>query len=237
MVMFFSSGTTGYPKLAMHTHRYPLGHFITAHYWHCVEPDGLHLTISDTGWGKALWGKLYGQWMNESAVFVYDFDRFNAHDILPMFAKYNITTFCAPPTMYRFLIREDISRYDLSSIKCACTAGEALNPEVFNIFKKNTGLSIMEAFGQTETTLVLGNFAGTTPKVGSMGKPSPMFDVDLVDPDGNPVKVGEPGEIVIRTDKEIPCGLFAGYYGNEVFQLTITPTFIIIQQMPNKPGI
>ena len=215
MVMFFSSGTTGYPKLAMHNHNYPLGHFITAHYWHCVEPDGLHLTISDTGWGKALWGKLYGQWMNESAVFVYDFNRFNAHDILPMFKKYNITTFCAPPTMYRFLIREDISKYDLSSIKCACTAGEALNPEVFNIFKKNTGLSIMEAFGQTETTLVLGNFAGTTPKVGSMGKPSPMFDVDLVDPDGNPVKVGEPGEIVIRTDKGIPCGLFAGYYGNE----------------------
>ena len=139
MVMFFSSGTTGYPKLAMHNHNYPLGHFITAHYWHCVEPDGLHLTISDTGWGKALWGKLYGQWMNECAVFVYDFDRFNAHDILPMFAKYNITTFCAPPTMYRFLIREDISKYDLSSIHCACTAGEALNPEVFNLFKKTTG--------------------------------------------------------------------------------------------------
>ena len=215
MVMFFSSGTTGYPKLAMHTHRYPLGHFITAHYWHCVEPDGLHLTISDTGWGKALWGKLYGQWMNEGAVFTYDFDRFNAHDILPMFKKYNISTFCAPPTMYRFLIREDISKYDLSSIHNACTAGEALNPEVFNLFKKTTGLSIMEAFGQTETTLVLGNFAGTTPKVGSMGKPSPMFDVDLVDPNGNPVKVGEPGEIVIRTDKEIPCGLFAGYYGNQ----------------------
>ena len=215
MVMFFSSGTTGYPKLAMHTHRYPLGHFITAHYWHCVEPDGLHLTISDTGWGKALWGKLYGQWMNEGAVFTYDFDRFNAHDILPMFKKYNITTFCAPPTMYRFLIREDISKYDLSSIHNACTAGEALNPEVFNIFKKNTGLSIMEAFGQTETTLVLGNFYGMVPKVGSMGKPSPLFDVVLLDPDGNEVKAGEPGEICIRTDKEIPCGLFAGYYGNE----------------------
>ena len=215
MVMFFSSGTTGYPKLAMHTHRYPLGHFITAHYWHCVEPDGLHLTISDTGWGKALWGKLYGQWMNEGAVFTYDFDRFNAHDILPMFKKYNISTFCAPPTMYRFLIREDISKYDLSSIHNACTAGEALNPEVFNIFKKNTGLSIMEAFGQTETTLVLGNFYGMVPKVGSMGKPSPLFDVVLLDSDGNEVKAGEPGEICIRTDKEIPCGLFAGYYGNE----------------------
>ena len=215
MVMFFSSGTTGYPKLAMHTHRYPLGHFITAHYWHCVEPDGLHLTISDTGWGKALWGKLYGQWMNEGAVFTYDFDRFNAHDILPMFKKYNISTFCAPPTMYRFLIREDISKYDLSSIHNACTAGEALNPEVFNIFKKNTGLSIMEAFGQTETTLVLGNFYGMVPKVGSMGKPSPLFDVVLLDADGNEVKAGEPGEICIRTDREVPCGLFAGYYGNE----------------------
>ncbi|MBR1561140.1 MAG: AMP-binding protein [Clostridia bacterium] len=215
MVMFFSSGTTGYPKLAMHNHCYPLGHFITAHYWHNVEPDGLHFTISDTGWGKALWGKLYGQWMNEAAIFTFDFNRFDAHEILPMFKKYNITTFCAPPTMYRFLIREDLSKYDLSSIHYATTAGEALNPEVFNQFKKATGLSIMEAFGQTETTLVLGNFAGTTPKVGSMGKPSPLFDVVLVDSEGNPVKVGEPGEICIRTDKEVPRGLFMGYYRND----------------------
>ena len=215
MVMFFSSGTTGYPKLAMHNHCYPLGHFITAHYWHNVEPDGLHFTISDTGWGKALWGKLYGQWMNEAAVFVFDFNRFDAHEILPMFKRYNITTFCAPPTMYRFLIREDLSKYDLSSIHYATTAGEALNPEVFNQFKKATGLSIMEAFGQTETTLVLGNFAGTTPKIGSMGKPSPLFDVALLAPDGSRVKVGEPGEICIRTDKEIPCGLFMGYYRND----------------------
>ena len=215
MIMFFTSGTTGYPKIAMHDHRYPLGHFITAHYWHCVEPDGLHFTISDTGWGKALWGKLYGQWLNEAAVFTYDFDRFDAHDILPMFAKYNITTFCAPPTMYRFMIREDLSKYDLTSIHHATTAGEALNPEVFHLFKKATGLSVMEGFGQTETTLVLGNFAGMTPKIGSMGKPSPLFDVDLVNQDGEPVKVGEPGEIVIRTDKEIPCGLYDGYYRNE----------------------
>ena len=215
MVMFFSSGTTGYPKLAMHNHKYPLGHFITAHYWHNVEPDGLHFTISDTGWGKALWGKLYGAWMNEGAVFTFDFNRLDAHEILPMFKQYNITTFCAPPTMYRFLIREDLSKYDLSSIHYATTAGEALNPEVFHQFKKATGLSVMEAFGQTETTLVLGNFAGTTPKVGSMGKPSPLFDVTLVDPEGNEVKAGEPGEICIRTDKGIPCGLFMGYYRND----------------------
>ena len=215
MVMFFSSGTTGYPKLAMHNHKYPLGHFITAHYWHNVEPDGLHFTISDTGWGKALWGKLYGAWMNEGAVFTFDFNRFDAHEILPMFKQYNITTFCAPPTMYRFLIREDLSKYDLSSIHYATTAGEALNPEVFHQFKKATGLSVMEAFGQTETTLVLGNFAGTTPKIGSMGKPSPLFDVTLVDAEGNEVKAGEPGEICIRTDKGIPCGLFMGYYRND----------------------
>jgi acetyl-CoA synthetase len=215
MLMYFTSGTTGYPKIASHTHTYPLGHFITAKYWHCVDPDGIHFTISDTGWGKSVWGKLYGQWLCEAAVFTYDFDRFDPGDILPMFKKYNITTFCAPPTMYRFLIKEDLSKYDLSSIKYATTAGEALNPEVFNQFKKATGLSIMEGFGQTETTLVLASLVGTSPKVGSMGRPSPLYDVDLVDTDGNPVGVGETGEIVIRTDKEVPCGLFTGYYLNE----------------------
>ena len=215
MLMLFTSGTSGYPKIAAHNYKYPLGHFITAKYWHCVEPDGLHFTISDTGWGKALWGKLYGQWLNEAAVFTYDFDRFNAHDILPMFAKYNITTFCAPPTMYRLLIKEDISKYDLSSIKYANTAGEALNPEVFHQFKKITGLTIMEGFGQTETTLTIGNLVGMKPKVGSMGKPSPQYDVDIVDPDGNPVGIGETGEIVIHTENGAPCGLFLGYYMNE----------------------
>ncbi|MBQ6539475.1 MAG: AMP-binding protein [Oscillospiraceae bacterium] len=215
MLMLFTSGTSGYPKIAAHTYKYPLGHFITAKYWHCVEPDGLHFTISDTGWGKALWGKLYGQWLNEAAVFTYDFNRFNAHDILPMFAKYNITTFCAPPTMYRMLIKEDISKYDLSSIKYANTAGEALNPEVFHQFKKITGLTIMEGFGQTETTLTIGNLVGMKPKVGSMGKPSPQYDVDIVDPDGNPVGIGEVGEIVIHTENGAPCGLFLGYYLNE----------------------
>ncbi len=214
-LMFFTSGTTGYPKIAVHDFRYPLGHYITARFWHYVDPEGLHFTISDTGWGKALWGKLYGQWLCEGAVFVYDFERFHSEDILPMFKKYNITTFCAPPTMYRFFIKEDLSKYDLSTIKYANTAGEALNPEVFYQFKKATGLTIMEGFGQTETTLTIGNLYGTTPKVGSMGRPSPMYDIDIVNSDGEPVKNGETGEIVVRTDKGVPCGLFCGYYRDQ----------------------
>ena len=215
MVMFFTSGTTGYPKIAEHSYKYALGHYVTAKYWHGVDPDGLHFTISDTGWGKALWGKLYGQWLSEGAVFTYDFDRFHAEDILPMFKKHHITTFCAPPTMLRMMIKEDISKYDLSSIVHMTTAGEALNPEVYRQFKKATGLRIMEGFGQTETTLTIGNLYGTAPKIGSMGKPIPGYDIDIVDPDGKPVPDGEPGEIVVRTDKRVPCGLFKGYYKNE----------------------
>ncbi len=215
MLMYFTSGTTGYPKIAMHSHKYALGHFITARYWHNVDPNGIHLTISDTGWGKALWGKLYGQWLSETCIFVYDFNRFEADKILPMFKKYNITTFCAPPTMFRFFIKEDLSKYDLSSIKYATVAGEALNPEVYNQFLKATGVKLMEGFGQTETTLVIGNFVGMTAKPGSMGKPSALYDIDIVDPDGEPVKTGETGEIVIRVDKDIPCGLFSGYYRDE----------------------
>ena len=212
MLMFFTSGTTGYPKIASHSYKYALGHFATAKYWHSIEPTDLHLTISDTGWGKALWGKFYGQWMCEAAVFAYDFDRFDASDILPMFKKYNITTFCAPPTMYRMLIKEDLSRFDLSSIRYATTAGEALNPEVYFQFEKATGLSIMEGFGQTETTLTIANLVGTKNKVGAMGKPVPGYDIVIVDPDGNPCPVGETGEICIRTDEKVPCGLFKGYY-------------------------
>lgn len=215
MLMFFTSGTTGYPKIAAHNHKYPFGHFVTAKYWHCVNPDGLHLTISDTGWAKAMWGKLYGQWFAEAATFVYDFDKFNAADILPLFAKYNITTFCAPPTMYRMLIKEDLTKYDLSSIQHATIAGEALNPEVFKQLERLTGLKVMEGFGQSESTLMIGNLVGASHKIGSMGKPIPIYDIDIVDPDGNTVDVGETGEIVVRTDKGVPCGLFKGYYLDE----------------------
>ena len=212
MLMFFTSGTTGYPKIATHSYKYPLGHYITAKYWHGVSPDGLHFTISDTGWGKELWGKLYGQWLCEGAVFTYDFERFSASDILPMFKKYGITTFCAPPTMLRMMIKEDISKYDLSSIRRMTTAGEALNPEVYRQFERATGIQIMEGFGQTELTLAIANLMGDVHKVGSMGKPVPLYDIDLVDPEGNSVPDGESGEIVVRTADGVPCGLFLGYY-------------------------
>ncbi len=212
MLMFFTSGTSGYPKIAAHNYKYPLGHFITAEYWHCVDPEGLHLTISDTGWAKSSWGKLYGQWLCEGAVFVYDFDRFDAEQILPMFAKYHITTFCAPPTMYRMLIKQDLSRFDLSSIRHASIAGEALNPEVFRQFEKATGLQIMEGFGQSESTLIIGNLSGFRHKIGSMGKPVPIYDVHLLDADGNEVPVGENGEICINIKNGLPCGLAYEYY-------------------------
>ncbi|MBE6626911.1 MAG: cupin domain-containing protein [Ruminococcaceae bacterium] len=215
MYMLFTSGTTGYPKIAAHSYKYALGHYITARYWHNADPNGIHFTISDTGWGKALWGKLYGQWLCESCVFAYDFDKFDAADLLPLFKKYNITTFCAPPTMFRFFIKAGIENYDLSSLKNTTIAGEALNPEVFYKFKEYTGLSLMEGFGQTETTLVIGNFVGDTPKPGSMGRPSPLYDVEILDPDGKPCDVGETGEIVIRTKDKTPAGLFKGYYKNE----------------------
>ena len=215
MVMLFTSGTTGYPRIATHSCKYALGHYPTAKFWHNVNPDGLHFTISDTGWGKALWGKFYGQWLCEAAVFTYDFDRFHSEDILPMFKEYNITTFCAPPTMYRFFIKEDLSKYDLSSIEYATTAGEALNPEVFNQFKKATGLTIMEGFGQTETTLSIANFVGSKPKIGSMGRPSPLYDVVLLDSEGKECKMGDTGEICVRVKDNLPCGLFTGYYLDE----------------------
>ena len=217
MLMFFSSGTTGYPKIVTHSYKYALGHYVTAKYWHLVEREGLHFTISETGWGKALWGKLYGQWLCEGAVFTYDFDRFDAEKILPMFAKYNISTFCAPPTIYRMLIKQDISRFDLSSIRHATTAGEALNPEVFYRFEHLTGLQIAEGFGQTEMTLGIANLAGDRIKPGSMGKPVPGYGIDLVDPDGNPVEDGENGEIVIRSEfgSHDRCGVFLGYFRDE----------------------
>ncbi|MBQ9485617.1 MAG: AMP-binding protein [Clostridia bacterium] len=215
MLMFFTSGTSGYPKMALHNYKYPLGHFHTAKYWHDVDPDGLHFTISDTGWAKSMWGKLYGQWLCEAATFVYDFDRFDASDILPMFAKYHITSFCAPPTMLRMMIKQDISKYDFSSVKHMTTAGEALNPEVYRQFERLTGLQIREGFGQSETTMLIGNMIGAPHKIGSMGKPAPIYDIDLIDENGKSVKVGEVGEVVVDISKGLPCGLAVEYYRNK----------------------
>ncbi|NBI64295.1 acetyl-CoA synthetase [Clostridiales bacterium] len=214
-IMFFTSGTTGYPKIATHNYKYPLGHFITAKYWHQVDPDGLHFTLSDTGWGKALWGKLYGQWLCEAPIFTYDMDSFDAGEMLDMISRHKITTFCAPPTAYRMMIKKDLSKYDFSHLKHVTTAGEALNAEVFNQFQKVLGLSLHEGFGQTEMTLAIGTLKGTEPRAGSMGKATPVYDIALLDEKGRPVPPGETGEIVIRTDREIPIGLFDGYYRNE----------------------
>ena len=221
MVMVFTSGTSEYPKAAIHNYRYPLGHFITARYWHNVDPDGIHFAISDTGWAKALWGKLYGQWMNETCIFVYDFDKFDAKEILRLIGKYKITTFCAPPTVYRVMVHLKLENYDLSSLKHVTTAGEALNPEIFDKFKEKTGLSIMEGLGQTETTLTIATLRGMEPRPGSMGKPSPMYDIELMLPDGTEAESFEEGEIVIYTGdpaigKETPPnGLFMGYFEDE----------------------
>lgn len=214
MLMYFSSGTTGEPKLVMHSHTYPLGHFTTGKYWHDIRSGDLHFTISDTGWGKALWGKLYGQWMAGGAVFTYDFDRFDADDILKMFAQHNITTFCAPPTMFRMFIKEDLSKYDLSSIRYATTAGEALNPEVFNRLYSATGIKLMEGFGQTETTLTVANLYGMECKLGSMGKPNPLYNIVVLNSEGKPADTGETGDIAVYTGNSKPCGLFLGYYSD-----------------------
>ena len=215
MLMYFTSGTTGNPKAAMHNYKYPLGHFVTAKYWHCVNPDGLHFSISDTGWAKAAWGKIYGQWLAEAGIFVYDFDRFDANEILPMFKKHNITTFCAPPTMLRMMVKQDLSKFDLTSIEHMTTAGEALNTEVYKQFEIATGLKIMEGFGQTETTVAVANLRGTKFRLGSMGKPVPLYDIDLVDAEGKSVADGEVGEIVMRLEKGRPCGLTVGYYEDQ----------------------
>ncbi len=214
MLLYFTSGTTGYPKMVVHNHRYGLCHILTAAHWQNVDPDGIHLTISDTGWGKAAWGKLFGQMAVGSCVFVYDFDKFIPADMLRIMQNYKITSFCAPPTMYRFFIKEGIGNYDLSSLKYSCIAGEALNPEVYNKWLEFTGLKLMEAFGQTESTVILANLKGMEPKPGSMGKPSPLYNVDIVDENDNPVPNGEVGEIVVRA-KRGTDGLFDCYYRNE----------------------
>lgn len=215
MLIYFSSGTSGLPKMACHNFAYPLGHITTAKHWHNVDPDGLHLTVADTGWGKAVWGKLYGQWLMEAAVFVYDFDKFTPADLLGKIEKYKITTFCAPPTIYRFFIKEGMEGFDLSSLKYATTAGEALNPEVFNKFYQYTGLKLMEGFGQTETTLTVLNWKGMEPKPGSMGKPSPQYEVSVMDENSKPVPPGEIGELVVCTKHGKPAGLFCGYHNDK----------------------
>ncbi len=216
MIMYFTSGTTGYPKMVLHDFTYPLGHIITSKFWHNTTADGIHLTYSDTGWAKSVWGKLYGQWICATTVFVYDHDKFVPNDLLHMIEKYRITTFCAPPTIYRFFIKEGMENYDLSSLRYATTAGEALNPEVYNRFKDYTGLSLMEGFGQTETTLLTANLVGSVARPGSMGKPSPLYDIDLVDEECKSVEPGTVGEIVVRVpDGKKHIGVFSGYFRNE----------------------
>ena len=213
LLLYFTSGTTGMPKMVVHNHAYPVAHIITARYWHNVHSDDLHLTVSETGWMKAVWGKLYGQWFAAASIFVYDFDKFVPHDLLHMMEKYKVTTFCAPPTIYRFFIKEGMEGYYLSALHYSTTAGEALNPEVYNRWYEFTGLRLMESYGQTETVMQVANFVGTTPKPGSMGKPSPIYDIHLIDEDGNDVPRGAVGEIVINTEKPHP-GLIGGYYRN-----------------------
>lgn len=211
-LMYFTSGTTGEPKMVAHDFTYPLGHITTASFWHNLHQDSIHLTIADTGWGKAVWGKLYGQWIAGATVFVYDHEKFVPAEILKKINDYHITSLCAPPTIFRFLIREDLSKYDLSSLEYCTIAGEALNPAVFESFKKLTGIKLMEGFGQTETTLTIATFPWMEPKPGSMGMPNPQYDMDLIDAEGRSVEAGEQGQIVIRTDKRKPIGLFKEYY-------------------------
>lgn len=212
-LMYFTSGTTGEPKMVAHDFTYPLGHIVTASYWHNLTEESLHLTIADTGWGKAVWGKLYGQWIAGANIFVYDHEKFAPIDILEKIQEYRITSLCAPPTIFRFLIREDLTKYDLSSLKYCTIAGEALNPAVFDTFHKLTGIKLMEGFGQTETTLTVATFPWMEPKPGSMGVPNPQYDVDLIDHEGRSVEAGEQGQIVVRTPAgSKPLGLFKEYY-------------------------
>ena len=215
MLMYFTSGTSGEPKMVAHDFLYALGHLTTGVYWHNLHANSLHLTVADTGWGKAVWGKLYGQWFAGATVFVYDHEKFTAEKIMQQIEKYHITSFCAPPTIYRFMIREDFSKYDLSSLEWCTTAGEAMNPSVANRFKELTGITIYEGFGQTETTMTLGTFPWVKPKPGSMGKPNPQYDVRLLRQDGTECEDGEKGEICIRIGDKKPLGLFKGYYRDE----------------------
>ncbi len=215
MLMYFTSGTSGEPKMVAHDHLYALGHLTTGVFWHNLAEDSIHLTVADTGWGKAVWGKFYGQWFAGAAVFVYDHEKFDAGKMLEQMAKYHVTSFCAPPTVYRFMIREDFSKFDLSALRYCCTAGEALNAAVYDKFRELTGIRLMEGFGQTETTMTLGTMPWMDPKPGSMGMPNPQYDIDLLKPDGTPCEDGEKGEIVVRVGDRKPIGLFKEYYRDE----------------------
>ena len=218
MLLYFTSGTTGMPKMVRHDWVYPLGHIVTALYWQRVTEGGLHLTVADTGWAKAAWGKIYGQWICGSGVFVYDYDHFVPAQMLDVISRYKVTTFCAPPTIYRFFIKEDLTKYDFSVLTNWAVAGEPLNPEIYDVFRKGTGRKLRECYGQTELTVSLCTYPWLEPKPGSMGKPSPGYDIDLVKDDGTSCKMGEEGQIVVRTDKRKPVGMFGGYYRDE--QLT-----------------
>lgn len=214
MLLYFTSGTTGMPKLVAHNFAYPLGHILTAKFWQNCVPGGLHLTVAETGWAKASWGKLYGQWLAGSAVLAYDYDSFNARHLIEVMQNYQVTTFCAPPTIYRYLLKEDLMAYDWSHLTYAVVAGEPLNPEIYNQFQAQTGLTLREGYGQTELTVVVATFPWMVPRPGSMGKAAPGYDVDIVKPDCRSCEVGEEGEIVIRTDARMPFGIFSGYYQN-----------------------
>ena len=215
MLMYFTSGTSGEPKMVAHDFLYALGHLSTGVFWHNLKEDSLHLTVADTGWGKAVWGKLYGQWFAGAAVFVYDHEKFTAKALLEQISKYRVTSFCAPPTVYRFMIHEDFSQFDLSSLRYCTTAGEALNSAVYEKFHELTGIRLMEGFGQTETTLTLSTMPWNKPKPGSMGLPNPQYDIDLVRDDGTPCEDGEKGEIVIRVGDKKPIGLFKEYFRDD----------------------
>jgi acetyl-CoA synthetase len=222
MLLYFTSGTTGMPKMVQHNFAYPLGHILTSKYWHQAVPGGLHLTVAETGWAKAAWGKIYGQWIVGTSIFVYDYDRFIPQAMLKVIEKYKLTTFCAPPTVYRFFIKEDLTKYDFSSLKHCSVAGEPLNPEIFEQFLAGTGLALHECYGQTELTVVMCTFfPWLKPRPGSMGKPSPGYDIDLLRDDGTPCAMGEEGQLVVRTDKRRPDSMFGGYYRDEALTKSV----------------